>query len=131
MASPIQEASAFYAEDLGIDIERAERIAWFMSIAKAHPAIESCTPWAQHGKIRVYMVVWSQNSLQAMREFDRAYYDADQDDVFFAGYFYGRTFARKLSSVSSLDPGNFSGAKTRTKLRNFSEVFYEKKAARG
>lgn len=124
-------SAAFYAEDLGVTPEVASRIAWAMACAQGHRAITKRVPWAKHGKARVYFDLWSQNSILAVRGFDRCYYDAERDDAFVAGYFYGRTLERPLSDLLWMDPGNFSGAKTRAALRDFVEVFYEQKAARG
>jgi hypothetical protein len=124
-------AAEFYAEDLGLAPEVAARISWAMTVAPDAKAIEKRTPWAKHGKARVYFDLWSQNSLAAVPGFDRCYYDGERDDAFVAGYFYGRTLERPISDLLWMDRGNFSGAKTRAALREFAEVFYEQKAARG
>lgn len=124
-------SAEFYAEDLGVAPDIAARIAWAMTVAPDAKIIEKRTPWAKHGKCRVYFDLWSQNRIAAVRGFDRCYYDAERDDVFVAGYFYGRTLERPISDLLWMDPGNFSGAKTRTAIREFAEVFYEQKAARG
>lgn len=124
-------AAEFYAEDLGVAPEIASRIAWAMTVATGAQAIEKRVAWAKHGKVRVYFDLWSQNSILAVRGFDRCYYDAERDDAFVAGYFYGRTLERPISDLLWMAPGNFSGAKTRTAIREFAEVFYEQKATRG
>lgn len=124
-------AAEFYAEDLGVAPEIASRIAWAMTVATGAQAIEKRVAWAKHGKVRVYFDLWSQNSILAVRGFDRCYYDAERDDAFVAGYFYGRTLERPISDLLWMAPGSFSGAKTRTAIREFAEVFYEQKAARG
>lgn len=123
-------AAEFYAEDLGIAPEVSARIAWAMAVAPGAKAIEKRIAWAKHGKVRVYFDLWSQNSILAVRGFDRCYYDAERDDAFVAGHFYGRTLERPISDLLWMDAGNFSGAKTRAALREFAEVFYEQKTAR-
>lgn len=124
-------SAEFYQEDLGVTAQVAERVAWAMQVAHPHKAIIRRNVWAGHGKVRVYFELWSQNSLPAVRGFDKCFYDADRDDVFVCGYFYGRTLERPMSDLLWMSPGNFSGAKTRNAVREFAEVFYEQKTARG
>jgi len=121
-------SAKFYAEDLGISMDHAERLAWFMELSGLK-AVESKVPWAKHGKVRVYIELWSQNRRPAVDGFDKCYYDAVEDDVFVSGAFSTGSVLR-LSDLSRMRYSLFSGARTRGVIQEFCEVFYEQKANR-
>lgn len=123
-------SAEFYAEDLGISLVLAKRIAWAMTVANGAEAVESRSVWAKHGKARVYFNLRSQNRFNAFRAYDRCYYDANDDELYVSGYSYGIHIKKKFSDAVKMDAGNFSGAKTREALRDFSRVFYEQKTNR-
>lgn len=119
-------SAKFYAEDLGISMDRANRLAWFMELPKLK-AVVSKRPWAKHGKCRVYIELWSQNKLSPIEFVKDCYYDADEDDVFLSFSAYHNYWTIKLSELGRQ---SFSGAKTRSAMQEFREVFYEQKANR-
>lgn len=114
----------FYAEDLGVSLEHAERVARFMSIATASKACINPRPWAKHGKVRVYFDVWSQNSRSPIDGLMEAYYDADEDDVIFVRLMYGQTIRVRLGDLPRKGRSYYSGAATRSALLEFAGVFY-------
>lgn len=122
--------AAFYAEDLNVSLDIAEKVSWAIAACHGSKAIEKRTVWAAHGFVRVYFSLWSQNSIDAIRGYNKCYYDAARDDIFVSGYFYGRVIERPFSDIVNMSAQNFSGAKTRAAIREFSEVFYEQKANR-
>ena len=131
MSSPMTESGAkFYAEHLGIPLELAEKIADFMTLASESPFVLSFTALAKAGHARVYFEPWSQNSLMTYHLADRWFYDAKEDDVFAEGFFYGAKHSKKLDHLVLVSTGNFSGAKTKARLKEFCEAFYGKKTAR-
>lgn len=119
--------ATFYAEDLGITRIDAEKVALFMELATKSEFTRNPTPWANHGKVRVYFEPWSQNSLTAYHLADKWFYDANEDDVFAEGFFYGSKHIKRLHELSRLKSSSFSGAKTKARLVDFSEAFYGKK----
>jgi len=123
-------SAIFYAEDLGIDIHDAERVADFMALAAKSPFVTKTSPWVGHGKVRVYFDPWSQNRRRVYQLADKWFYDCLADDVFAQGYFYSSWHLRRLSELVNLSPGNFSGAKTKRAMIDFSEIFYEQKTNR-
>ena len=67
--------------------------------------------YIKHGLCRVYIELWSQNNLPAMRIGDyRNYWCAMQDALFVDRTLYGRKEVRKASGNLCIE---FSGAKTR------------------
>ncbi len=126
-------SAAFYAEDLGIDLNQAARIADFMQLASASECVLEPKPWAKHGKVRVYFDVWSQNRKAPFSMAEKWYYDVSSNDVHAVGMNYGSWYTYKLAEIIELaNTGgcktNFSGAKTRDRLIEFAEAFYEQKA---
>lgn len=121
----------FYAEDLGIALDLAARVAGFMEIAQASPAIERASPWAKHGKVRVYFEPWSQNRRGVYHLADTWYYDAIENEVYATGFFYNCKHIYMLSQLVQYSASNFAGAKTKQRLKEFSEVFYGQKASWG
>lgn len=120
-------SAKFYAEDLGITDAQASRLSWFLCLSKSCKFVKSATPWANHGKCRVYIEPWSQNSLDAVSESDKFYYDVDQDAVFVSRYAYGNSWIDPLDGINK---SVFSGAKTRQACLDFMEVFNEQKPNR-
>lgn len=121
----------FYAEDLGISLEHAERVARFMSIATASKACINPTPWAKHGQVRVYFDVWSQNNLPAVEALEAAYFDASKNGVFIQQQIYGRRQVRDLKEIVRGKKAIFSGAKTKAALIDMAGAFYGQKASWG
>lgn len=107
----------FFAEDKGVDMDRALRCAVFHRLLLCVPATEakgSMTrePWVQHGKVRYYFSILSQNNLPAVEGLVSAYYDADEDDVFIKRNVPGQTHFDSLREICKKKT-IFSGAKTR------------------
>ena len=119
-------SAKFYAADLGIGMDLAERVSRFMVLAKDM----SPRPWVKNGMVRVYFEPWSQNRLPVFHLADKYFYDAVKDDVFATGFFYGCKHEYTLKRLVSLSTSNFSGAKTKARLVEFSELFYGKEANR-
>lgn len=119
-------SAKFYSEDLGIPLDLAERVAWFMVIAKdMNPR-----PWVKDAMVRVYFEPWSQNKLSVFHLADKWFFDATKNEVFATGFFWGCKHEYTLRRLVSLSTTNFSGAKTKARLVEFSEVFYGKEAYR-
>lgn len=117
-------AARFYSQDLGVTHEQGEKLARFMSLAQKSKACLSPTPWAKHGKVRVYFEVWSQNSLSAIEGIEAAYFDAGIGDIFVQQYMYGSRVVRPLSEIVSGKKNIFSGAKTKAALVEMAVAFY-------
>jgi hypothetical protein len=121
-------AANFYAEDLGISVEHAERVASFTEQFTGTPAIGSIKPWAAGDMVRVYVEIRSQNSLQPIKTYDKLFYDARENEAYLSGCAYGKTERRPLRDCLKWKSGMFSGAKTRQWVQEFAEEFYAKKA---
>lgn len=119
-------SAKFYAADLGISLDLAERIPRFMVLAK----YMSPKPWVKEGMVRVYFEPWSQNSRRVFHLADKWFFDATKNEVFATGFFYGCKHEYTLKRLVSLSTSNFSGAKTKARLIEFSERFYGKEANR-
>lgn len=115
-------SSIFYKELLGIDLYLAERISKFIDLVSDLKAVVSPTPWAGHGKARVYFTLWSQNKLSPVKGFDKAHYDAEDNEVTIQCYYFGVV---KINLSGKFH--DISGAKTRAELEEFRRVFYEQK----
>lgn len=127
MDNRISAAALFYSEDMRIPIKEATRVAHFIELSRTSSAVEKSSPWAMGGKIRVYLEVWSQNSMRPYCMGEKWYYDATESDIFASGMFYGRMHVARLSSVANMGRSNFSGAKTRARIIELSRAFYEQK----
>ena len=84
-------SAEFYAEDLGIGLGLAEKVSDFVSLAKNQEAISKVTPWVKDGMVRVYIELWSQNSMKPLDMLEKCFYDAVDHEVYFIQYGYGRT----------------------------------------
>lgn len=115
----------FYSEDLGVSAHQGIMIADFMMIAHNERAVKAARPWAKEGLARVYIEIWSQNSLNPVEQLTKCYYDADLDDVFFIRSYCGTDSRETLGQIANKrSAGIFSGAKTRQAIKDFAEAFY-------
>ena len=117
-------SAEFYAADLGISIHHAKIIADVVKVANKSNFITFSNPWANHGKVRVYFDVWSQNSLPAIDMADKVYFDVIEKECIVDRFAYGNIWKDKLSEV---EKSAYSGAKTRNSAHSFLEAINEQK----
>lgn len=121
-------SAKFYAVSLNVSEKIGSRVNNFMTLAHLSSAIINPMPWAKENKVRVYFEPWSQNNLRVFHLADKWFYDAVNNDIYTAGIFYGAMYKYRLADLITASSRNFSGAKTKERLAEFSEVFYEQKA---
>lgn len=125
----MSESFNFYAEDLGVSLQQAVKIDRFISLCRKSDAITSVSPWVKGDMIRVYVEFWTQNSRGVFdTNYDKFYYDVIQNDFFVFGYAYGSPIRATGNDVLKWKSGAFSGAKTRQRVKDFLEVFYNEKS---
>lgn len=118
----------FYAEQYGVGQDLARRIVKFCNFAKSYKAAVSTSTWVNHGKVRVYVELWSQNKMTPFQpNFERVYYDAEVNELYVSGYFYQRTVTHNASEVLKWGVSYFSGAKTRKEINEMVEGFLSEK----
>lgn len=112
-------------ESMGISELEAERLASFMALSSQLKAVINPKPWSDHGKVRVYFDLWSQNKLPSISWLDKVYFDAQTNDITLQLYMYGQARKYSLKDIFSVfGKSYFSGAKTRAALEELAEVFY-------
>lgn len=117
-------SAAFYAENLGIDLCQGKGISDFIEKFKDHKSISRFAEWARGDLIRVYIELWSQNSLNAISALDKAFYDVEEKEIYITQYRYGETTKTPLSKVVLFGRSSFSGAKTRAAIKDLADLFY-------
>ena len=122
----IYKKASFIAEDKKINYDLALKCARFEDLSDHHVAINRSTIWVKNTLVRIYFDFWSQNSLPPIKYFSSSYYDATENECFLIMDCYG-TIKNSISCINKFGNFRFSGAKTRRKIKDFVEKFYDEK----
>lgn len=95
-------------------------MAAFIELCNNHTAI-TYNYISTYFNTRVYFEFWSQNSLPPLKRFEKFYYDATMDAI----YFKRTSVNSELVKLSTIDTAliKFNGAETRLKILDFLENY--------
>lgn len=114
-----------YAEFLVYDKQVSYYHGFFMSafimLCNNHSAITE-NYITRYYNNRVYFKFWSQNRLPALQNYEKFYYDAVYDTIFFKMNFFSLSETVTLSTIDT-SRISFSGAKTRANFFDFLENY--------
>lgn len=122
----------FYSEHLGVTEEQGEKIASFMSFAYGEFVIEDASAWGGYNRARVYFDLASQNRMDAVDGTEKAYYDADDNEIIVERRMPMTKVKSPLRDLfSNPQKSLFSGAKTKKWLSEMMERFDAEKESWG
>lgn len=114
----------FYSEHLGVTETQGERISNFMSFSEGEFVIEDPSAWGGYNRARVYFDLASQNKIEAINGIEKAYYDADENDIVVERRMPITKVKSPLRSLfDNPQKSLFSGAKTKKWLSDMMERF--------
>lgn len=120
----------FFAEDRGVDMKRALQCAVVYRMLLATPTYTlNNEGWVGHGKVRIYFDFMSQNNLPSIDGMQKAYYDADDDEIYVERRLAGVTWRDTLADLAG-KKHCFSGARTRRWVHELAGRFYHETWAR-
>lgn len=117
----LEDYAEFLVYDKGVSYYHGFFMAAFMMLCDNHAGItKNYIP--TYFNTRVYFDFWSQNRLPALQNFEKFYYDAVYDTIFFRMNFFNLSQTVTLSTID-ISTITFSGAKTRSNFFDFLENY--------
>lgn len=112
----------FVAKDNNIPLDVAENLVKMQEKIKGLQAINKSWIWVKPGQCRLYIDIWSQNSIEPIAFSVKYWFDAIENKWFYTSD-YNQIFCD--DNINNMWPkNNFSGAKTRKAFEEFQRVIH-------